>query len=142
MGLLWKIYLLNKIEPLSMFDLDLWREIFQSINMNRTRSLLSGFTVAFAILLFAILFGIANGLGNTFADEFVDDAQNSIFIYTGMTSKAYKGLQAGRRIQLKNEDYDYLKNDFGDQVQYITARVYQNVNASYKNENNNYTVRA
>ena len=142
MALLWKMYLLNKIELRSMFDRDLWREIFQSINMNRTRSLLSGFTVAFAILLFAILFGIANGLGNTFADEFVDDAQNSIFIYTGRTSKAYKGMQAGRRIQLKNEDYDYLKNDFGDKVQYITARVYQNVNASYKNENNNYTVRA
>jgi putative ABC transport system permease protein len=125
-----------------MFDRDLWREIFQSINMNRTRSLLSGFTVAFAILLFAILFGIANGLGNTFADQFIDDAQNSILIYPGKTSKAYKGLQAGRRIQLKNEDYDYLKNDFGDKVQYITARIYQNVNASYKNENNNYTVRA
>ena len=125
-----------------MFDRDLWREIFQSINMNRTRSLLSGFTVAFAILLFAILFGIANGLGNTFADQFIDDAQNSILIYPGKTSKAYNGLQAGRRIQLKNEDYDYLKNDFGDKVQYITARIYQNVNASYKNENNNYTVRA
>ena len=54
-----------------MFDLDLWREIFQSINKNRTRSLLSGFTVAFAILLFTILFGIANGLQNTFKEEFV-----------------------------------------------------------------------
>ena len=142
MVLLWKMYLLTKIEPQIMFDRDLWREIFQSINMNRTRSLLSGFTVAFAILLFAVLFGIANGLGNTFAEEFVDDASNAIFISTGKTTKAHKGLQAGRRIQLKNEDYDYLKNEFGDKVQYITARVYQNVNASYKNESNNYTVRA
>ena len=125
-----------------MFDIDLWREIFQSINMNRTRSLLSGFTVTFAILLFAILFGIANGLGNTFAEGFVDDASNAIFINSGRTTKAHKGLQAGRRIQFTNEDYDYLKNDFGDKVQYITARVYQNVTASYKNENNNYTVRA
>ena len=41
-----------------MFDLDLWREIFQSINKNRTRAILSGFTVAFAILLFTILIGI------------------------------------------------------------------------------------
>jgi len=86
-----------------MFDRDLWREIFQSINMNRTRSLLSGFTISFAILLFALLFGIANGLGNTFAEAFVDDAANSIFIRSGRTTKAYKGLQAGRRIQLKNE---------------------------------------
>lgn len=125
-----------------MFDRDLWREIFQSINMNRTRSLLSGFTVAFAILLFAVLFGIANGLGNTFAEAFVDDASNSIFIYSGRTTKAHKGMQAGRRIQFKNEDYDYLKNEFGDKVQYITARIYKNVNASFRNEKSTYNVRA
>ena len=54
-----------------MFDLDLWREIFQSMSKNKTRAVLSGFTVAFAILLFTILFGIANGLQNTFAEAFV-----------------------------------------------------------------------
>ena len=62
-----------------MFDLDFWREIFQSIDKNRTRSVLSGFTVAFAIMLFAILFGLANGLNNTFSETFVDSAANSIF---------------------------------------------------------------
>ena len=71
-----------------MFDLDLWREIFQSINMNRTRSLLSGFTVAFAILLFTILFGMANGLQNTFAEAFIDDAKNSIFINSRKDNKS------------------------------------------------------
>lgn len=125
-----------------MFDIDLWREIFQSINKNRTRSLLSGFTVAFAILLFAILFGLANGLENTFAEAFVDDANNSIFINSGRTTKANKGLQAGRRIQFKNEDYEYLKEDFGDDVQYITSRIYRNVIASFRNEKDNYSVRA
>ena len=63
-----------------MFDIDFWREVFQSIDKNRTRSLLSGFTVAFAILLFTVLFGLANGLNNTFSEAFVDDAANSIFI--------------------------------------------------------------
>lgn len=125
-----------------MFDIDLWREIFQSINKNRTRSLLSGFTVAFAILLFAILFGLAKGLENTFAEAFVDDANNAIFINSGMTTKAHKGMQAGRRIQFKNEDYEYLKEDFGDDVQYITSRIYKNVTASFRNEKDNYSVRA
>ncbi|MGY0393490.1 ABC transporter permease [Bizionia sp. KMM 8389] len=125
-----------------MFDIDLWREIFQSINKNRTRSLLSGFTVAFAILLFAILFGLANGLQNTFADAFNDDANNSIMIYSGMTTKANKGLQAGRRIQFKNEDYEYVKTDFDDKVQFITSRIYRNVIATFRNEKSSYSVRA
>lgn len=125
-----------------MFDLDLWREIFQSINMNRTRSLLSGFTVAFAILLFTILFGIANGLQNTFAEGFVDDANNSISIRSGRTTKANKGLQAGRQIQFKNEDLDYVKDDFGNKVEFITARIYKNFQASFRGEQNVYDIRA
>jgi putative ABC transport system permease protein len=125
-----------------MFDLDLWREIFQSINKNRTRSLLSGFTVAFAILLFAILFGIANGLKNTFAEAFGTDASNSIEIYPGKTTKAYKGLQAGRRIQFKNQEYNYLKKEFGDEIQFITSKVNKSATASFGGEQNNYEVRA
>jgi len=125
-----------------MFDIDLWREIFQSINKNRTRSLLSGFTVAFAILLFAILFGIANGLGNTLDEAFKDDAINNIVIWSGRTTKANKGLQAGRQIQFKNEDHNYIKEEFGDKVEFMTSRVMINVNASFRNEKSNYTVRA
>ena len=125
-----------------MFDLDLWQEIFQSISKNRTRSLLSGFTVTFAILLFTILFGLANGLNNTFAEAFVDDAANAMFIVSGKTTKAHKGLQAGRRIQFRNEDYNYIKTDFDDNVEFITSRIYKNVNASFRNEKNNYPLRS
>ncbi len=125
-----------------MFDIDFWREVFQSIDKNRTRSLLSGFTVALEILLFTVLFGLANGLNNTFSEAFVDDAANSIFIRSGRTTKAHKGLQAGRRIQFKNEDFDFIKSGFEPNIEFITARIYRNVVASYKNEKNNYLLRA
>jgi putative ABC transport system permease protein len=125
-----------------MFDIDLWREIFQSINKNRLRTLLSGFTVLFAIMLFTILFGIANGLKNTFALAFGDDATNTIFINSGTTTKAYKGLQAGRRIQFDNADFNYIKDDSGNKIEFITARIYKNVTATFRNETSNYSVRA
>tara|TARA_B100001027_G_scaffold216975_1_gene195800 strand:- start:3301 stop:4536 length:1236 start_codon:yes stop_codon:yes gene_type:complete len=125
-----------------MLDQDFWREIFQSINKNRTRSLLSGFTVIFAIMLFTILFGLANGLNNTFSEAFVDDAANSIFIRSGRTIKPHRGLQSGRRIQFKNKDYDYIKSDFNSKLEFISSRIYQNVSASFRNEKNNYQLRA
>ena len=87
-------------------------------------------------------FGIANGLNNTFAEEFVDDAANAVFIRSGTTTKPYKGLQAGRKIQFKNEDYQYIKTDFDENVEFITSRIYKDVAASYKNEKNNYSLRA
>ena len=125
-----------------MFDLDRWREIFQSINKNRLRSVMSGFTVAFAILLFTLLFGIVSGLSNSFKSAFNDDAQNAMFVRVWKTSKPYKGLQTGRRIQLKNKDYDFVKDEYANKIQYQSARIYRNVAIKYKNKADNYRLRA
>jgi len=125
-----------------MFDIDLWREIFQSINKNRLRTLMSGFTVLFAIMLFTILFGIANGLQNTFTEAFGDDATNAIFIRSGTTTKASNGLQAGRRIQFDNNTFNNIRDENTDKVEFITSRIFKNVTATFRNETDNYSVRA
>ena len=125
-----------------MIDFGLFREIFQSLNKNKLRTILSGFTFAFAIMLFTILFGIANGFQNAFENEFAGDANNSIFIYSGRTSKAVEGYQTGRRIQFDNELYQTISEEFNQDIEFITARVYKNVTASFANEKSNYTVRA
>ena len=125
-----------------MFDLDRWREIFQSINKNRLRSVMSGFTVAFAILLFTLLFGIVSGLQNQFKTAFVDDASNAMFIRTGRTTKPHKGLQSGRKIQLKNKDFDYIRDKYEDKITHITARIYRSAGITYEKNYNVYQIRA
>ena len=125
-----------------MIDFGFFREIFQSINKNKLRTLLSGFTVAFAIMLFAILFGVANGLQNSFNSEFAGDANNSIFIYSGRTTRAVEGMQVGRRIQFDNELYETLKKEYKNDIEFISGRVYKNLTASYMDEKSNYTIRA
>ncbi|MEO2056774.1 MAG: ABC transporter permease [Flavobacteriaceae bacterium] len=125
-----------------MIDFGFFREIFQSIGKNKLRTLLSGFTVAFAIMLFAVLFGVANGLQNSFNSEFAGDANNSIFIMSGRTTKAVKGMQVGRRIQFDNELYETLKKEYKNDIEFISGRVYENLTASYKNEKSSYLIRA
>ena len=125
-----------------MFDLDRWREIFQSINKNKLRSVMSGFTVAFAILLFTLLFGVVSGLKNTFEGAFVDDAVNSMIVRVWKTTKPFKGLQSGRRIQLKNPDYDYLADKYDSKIDLMTARIFKNFSISYNNKQDNYSVTA
>ncbi|WP_242130736.1 ABC transporter permease [Aestuariivivens marinum] len=123
-----------------MFDLDIWREIFQSINKNKTRAILTGFTVVFAIMLFTILFGIANGLENTFKKLFLRTADNAITLYTGTTSKPYRGLQIGRRIFLNNEDLDFIKSEFGSQIEYISGTLTRNYNLRNAKKKGDFTV--
>ena len=125
-----------------MFDIDRWREIFQSINKNRLRSVMSGFTVAFAILLFTLLFGVANGLGNFFKGAFVDSAENSISVRVRKTTKPYKGLQTGRIIQLKNKDYEYISQEYKNKIEYQSALIYKNFSIKYKNDASTYSVTA
>ncbi|MGB0837666.1 MAG: ABC transporter permease [Flavobacteriaceae bacterium] len=123
-----------------MFDIDRWREIFQSISKNKLRSIMSGFTVAFAIILFTLLFGIVNGLSNSFADAFADDASNSMFIRTWKTSKPFNGYKAGRQIILKNDDIEYIKDNYKSKMDFITPRIFNSFNVSHKGNNDNYQV--
>lgn len=125
-----------------MFDKELWSEIFQSMGKNKLRSILSGFTITFAILIFTLLFGIANGLQNTFESFFVNDASNAIFIRAGKTSKPYKGKQTGRRVKLSNKEFAFLNEENGEKIEYATARIYKNFDVSYKGKKNNYNIRA
>ncbi len=125
-----------------MFDRDRWQEIFEAIGKNKLRTFLSGFTVALGILIFTVLLGLGNGLLNSFLSSFVDDAQNIIFINSGNTSKAYKGFQENRKIQFKNEDFEFIKSNYIGKVEFATPRVYRNGQAKYKRESGSYNIRA
>ncbi len=125
-----------------MFDLDRWIELFQTLSKNKLRTVLSGFTISFAILLFTLLFGIGNGLKHTFEKQFAGDAQNSIYINSGRTTKPYKGLQSGRQIQFRNDDTKFMNEKFEGDIQFFSPNIQRfNVQAIYKGEQNRYTVR-
>lgn len=125
-----------------MFDLDRWQEIFQTIAKNKLRTVLSGFTIAFAILLFTLLFGVGNGLKHTFEKQFAGDSQNSVYVNAGSTTKPYKGLQSGRRIQFRDDDTKFMNLKFEDEIQYFSPNIQRNnIQASYKSEQNKYTMR-
>ncbi len=125
-----------------MFDLDRWIELFQTLSKNKLRTVLSGFTISFAILLFTLLFGIGDGLKHTFEKQFAGDAQNSIYINSGRTTKPYKGLQSGRQIQFRNDDTKFMNEKFEGDIQFFSPNIQRfNVQAIYKGEQNRYTVR-
>ena len=112
MASLWRIKKSAKSKQISMWSRDRWQEMFYTLQKNKLRTSLSGFSVALGIFIFVVLFGFGNGLKNSFEQFFVDDSTNSIWLYPGQTEKPYRGYKAKRRIIFKNDDLTDIKQNF------------------------------
>jgi len=126
-----------------MFDIDKWQEIFSTIQKNRLRTFLTGFSVAWGIYILIVLLGSGQGLKNGAEHQFLSDASNAIWLQGDVTSIPYQGMQAGRKIKLKNEDFDYIRHNIRG-LEYITvSQDVPNIKSiNYKQEKGSFMVRA
>ena len=104
-----------------MFDLERWQEIFETISKNKLRTFLTGLSVASGIFILVILLGIGEGMKHGIEREFQGDAANIIYVFPGVTSKEYKGLNPGRMIQMKNEDYQFTTLENKEDLEYKSS---------------------
>jgi len=103
--------------------LDALQEIFSTLRRNKLRTALTAASVAWGMLMLVVLLGAGRGLQNGAAYEFRDDAVNSLWLYSGKTSRPFGGRGPGREVKLMNEDYDALQRHF-PRIDHITARFY------------------
>ena len=125
-----------------MFDIDRWQEIFETIRKNKLRTFLTGLSVASGIFILVVLLGFGRGMENGIRKEFERDASNRIIVWTQLTSKEYKGLNPGRRIQMKNNNFNYIEGKYADELEYKSAifRVPWGTTTNYKNESVSYAI--
>lgn len=123
-----------------MFDIDRWREIWASIGSNKLRTMLSGFTISLALFVFIVLFGMGNGLQNGFQQEFFQAGALNMYIFGTRTSESFGGYQKGRQIELKNDDLQYIVENYSDKIKYISGEFDQNLLVKFGAESGSYSV--
>jgi putative ABC transport system permease protein len=107
-----------------MFDIERWQEIFDTIRKNKLRTFLTGLSVASGIFILVILLGFGQGMRNGIAEEFESDAATSVWVWAGVTSKEYKGLNPGRRIQYRNRDFKAVAEQMAGQIEHASQFAY------------------
>lgn len=124
-----------------MFDVERWQEIFETISKNKLRTFLTGLSVASGIFILVILLGIGEGMRAGIANEFEQDAANIMYIWTGVTSKEHKGMNPGRRITMKNDDYTHITKKHVNELEYRSSiyRIWSGL-INYGNESGSYRV--
>lgn len=95
-----------------MFEIERWQEIFDTIRKNKLRTFLTGLSVASGIFILVILLGFGQGMQNGIDAEFKGDAKTSIWVWPQRTTVEYKGLNPGRRVQLRNENFETITRAF------------------------------
>ena len=124
-----------------MFNVERWQEIFETLRKNKLRTFLTGLSVASGIFILVILLGFSSGIENGVTSEFQQDATNQISIRTRRTTKGYKGLNPGRRIQMKDDDFALINNNYDEFLEYRSANYsIWGGQVAYKNETGNYRV--
>ncbi len=101
--------------------LDLFREIFQSLSNNRTRTALTGLAVAWGIFMLIVLLGMSRGVSNSFNSHVTVDNARSMNVYNGFTSKPYKGYREGRMISVEDNDTRKIQQENRSHVEEVTA---------------------
>ncbi|UOY07834.1 ABC transporter permease [Muricauda sp. SCSIO 64092] len=124
-----------------MFDIERWQEIFDTIRKNKLRTFLTGISVASGIFILVILLGFGQGMRNGIEQEFEQDAATSVWVWPGVTSKEYKGMNPGRRIQLTNENFNNSVALFNETIEYNSPRIFvRGVTVNYGKESLVYSI--
>ena len=96
---------------MKLIDVDLWREVYNTLTKNILRTILTTLGVLFAVMILILLLGTTTGMKNGFDKLFKGTATNSLFMWGQSTGKPYKGFERGRRISFTFDDVKLIKNE-------------------------------
>ncbi|MDR0688464.1 MAG: ABC transporter permease [Prevotellaceae bacterium] len=128
---------------MTLFDIDLWHEIWITITRNKIRSLLTGFGVFWGIFMLVIMLGSGKALETGILSNVEGFATNTAFFFTDRTGKPFKGFRKGRSWDMHNSDVEVIRRVVKN-VRYISPILFggrAEGNVVYNDRASSYSVR-
>jgi len=100
-----------------MRTLDRWSEVFETLRRNKLRTFLTACGVFWGVFMLVVMLGFGQGLQSGVMGSLGRFAKNAIYIWTGTTTKPYKGHGPNRPIKLSYADTAILR----DKVRGVTV---------------------
>lgn len=91
--------------------MDLFAEIFATMRMNRMRTFLTGFAIAWGIFMLVALLACGNGLKHGFENSYRYMNKNTVSLYPDATSIPFNGQKKGRPIRFRPNDIEFLRKN-------------------------------
>lgn len=104
-----------------MFSRDRWNEIIEALTSNWFRTLMTAFGVLWGIFILVILLAAGKGLENGVKQGFGGIATNTMFMWTQVASRPYKGMPKGRFYSFEVEDVAAIEREIPD-LRFVSPR--------------------
>lgn len=106
----------------SLFHLDRWAEVWDTIRRNKLRTALTAVSVAWGIFVMVALLGLGNGLNRGVRHSFRRESTNSVVVSANKTALPYAGYGIGRKITFHNSDYEAARAN--PAIEHVTGQFF------------------
>ena len=104
-----------------------------ALSRNKLRTFLTGFAISWGIFILIVLLAAGNGIMNGVSEQFSDKSTNVYMIYSGETSKPFKGHGTNRSIMFTDKDIRLLETEVRN-IDQVSPRIYFNGFATFNDK--------
>jgi putative ABC transport system permease protein len=104
-----------------MFDLDKWKEIFATLRSNKLRTFLTAFGVFWGVFMLMAMLSFGSSMNSGMQRQVKGMATNLLWVWGGVSTEAYEGMQPGRQTRYNTDDIELLRRL--PQIEYLAPRI-------------------
>jgi putative ABC transport system permease protein len=104
-----------------MFDLDKWKEIWATLRSNKLRTFLTAFGVFWGVFMLMAMLSFGSSMQSGMQRQIRGMATNLLWVWGGVSTEAYEGIQPGRQTRYNTDDIEILRRL--PQIEYLAPRI-------------------